>query len=166
MFPLPFNKGLYFLSMAHIKVTLSHLANWKLQHRLVWMSNATDMFNLQHFLLPLLRQQAFVCINELPNDVGFGPHRVTQVLVNGRLPHSIGNFYTAQLPGKAELAKRQLEVRTFHQMCSSSKSILGVTSIYSGARKVTEPSPPHVLEIGLLMVCNEQNKKPYGSCCP
>jgi len=54
-----------------------------------------------------------------------------------------------------------MEVRTFHQMCSSSKSILGVTSIDSGAGKATEPSPPHVLEIGLLMVSNK--KKPYGS---
>jgi len=45
-------------------------------------------------------------------------------------------------------------------MCSSSKSILGVTSIDSGAAKATEPSAPHMLEIGLLMVCNK--KTPTG----
>jgi hypothetical protein len=44
-------------------------------------------------------------------------------------------------------------------MCSSSKSILGVASIQSGAAKATEPSPPNGLQISLLMVCNKQQKQ-------
>jgi len=50
------------------------------------------MINLKLYGLPLLRPQAFVCINVLPNVVGFGPHRVAQVLIKGHLQHSIGNF--------------------------------------------------------------------------
>jgi len=57
------------------------------------MSNGIGMINLKLFRFPLLRPQALVYINVLPNAVGFGPHRVAQVLIKGHLPHSIGNFF-------------------------------------------------------------------------
>lgn len=101
-FLLPLNKALHFISMTHMKATQSHLASWKLQHRLGWTSNGIGMINLKLFGFPLCSRK-HKWITECRRI------RVAPLLIKVNLPHSIGNFYTAYLPGKAGLAKRQLE---------------------------------------------------------
>jgi hypothetical protein len=121
-----FNKALYFVSLAHIKASQSHLASWTPQHGLGWMSNGIGMINLKLFGLTLCSRK-YKWITEC---------RSIRVLMTVNLPHSIGNFlYSTFTRHSRARAKRQLEVGTIHQMCSSSKSILGVTCIDSGAAK-------------------------------